>query len=121
MFIFRNRFADRDMGMRYYWGEGVGHVYFHNWDEQDPKLGSESDSLDTPAAAAASAEESYDQMESAELDRLPIEQLPMDDDSLGRDVSDDDSVLNSDEEDDSEDDGTIPSESEEMDYSSDDL
>ena len=109
------------MGMWYYWGEGVSHVYSHNWDEQDPKLGSESDSLDTPAAAAASTEKSYNQMESAELDHLPIEQLSMDDDSLGREILDDDSVLDSDEEDDSEDDGIIPSESEEMDYSSDDL
>jgi hypothetical protein len=116
VFIFRNRFADRDMGMRYYWGEGVGHVYAHTWDERD--LGS-SDSLD----ASAADPEDEDPTESAgEPNHLPVGELPMDDDSLGHEVSDGKDVVGSDDEEaeqDEDDDDPLESE-EEIDYYEDD-
>ena len=115
MFIFRKKFADCDMGMRYYWGEGVGHVYAHTWDEHDLRS---SDSLD----ASAAEPEDEDPTESAGgLNPLPVRELPVDDDSLGHEVSDDKDVVGSDDEEPELDENDDPLKSEEeMDYYKDD-
>ena len=90
MFILRNRFADRDMGMRYYWGEGVGHVYAHTWDKLNLR---HLDSLDTLAAEP----EDEDSMEGdEEPNNLPVGELPMDDNSLRHEVCDDKDAVGSD-------------------------
>ena len=100
------------MGMKYYWGEGVGHVYVHTWDEWDFRS---PDSLD----ALAAEPEDEDPMKSAgEPNHLPAGELPMDDDSLGCEVSDDKDVVGSDDEEseqDEDDDDPLELE-EEMDY-----
>jgi hypothetical protein len=110
-----DRFADRDMTMRYYWGLGVGHTYAHgtresvpadeNLPEDDDGVEDDTEELLLPVAEASIAQDS---ITVAELD--PGSPAPSDIVSESEDAASD---LDLEERSDSEEDSEERSDSEE--------